>query len=320
MKYFTTCTTLDELKKEYRRLAMANHPDRGGDETTMKAINAEYDAVFPTFKLAYNRTAQTPTAETAQSTRSEFYTANGWKGSNYEQGRTLKEIAQLVRQFIKEQFPTYKFSVRTSYASMCQELHVDMKEAPCKIYKDFAELTDQDKHDLIRRMTYNHVFTLNSWTDAELKAEFVRIWETEGDWYKCPSDQIKAAAEAVDGYVESFNRKDCDGMIDYFDVDFYYFGCLQDNARNVQFVPKTARIASPKEPRPEEKKADSLRVVFVPEFDGVEVYFPGKPAEATRTALKAAGYRWHSKKQCWYARNTEQHLQALRAIETGLTA
>nr|DAU64054.1 MAG TPA: DnaJ-like protein [Caudoviricetes sp.] len=102
MKYFTTCTTLDELKKEFRRLAMLHHPDHGGDTETMKAINAEYDAVFPVFKLAYNRTAKTPTAETAQSTRSEFYTANGWKGSNYESGRSLKEIAQLVRQFIQE--------------------------------------------------------------------------------------------------------------------------------------------------------------------------------------------------------------------------
>ena len=317
MKYFTTCTTLDELKKEYRRLAMANHPDHGGDEATMKAINAEYDAVFPAFKLAYNRTAETPTTETAQSTRSEFYTANGWKGSNYDSSRSLKEIAQLVRQFVKEQFPTYKFSVRTSYASMCQELHVDLKEAPCKVYKDFDELTEEEKHTIIRKATRNDVFGLNSWTDTELKAEFARIWETYGNFYRVLSEQIQAAVEAVDGYVNSFNYSDCDGMQDYFDVNFYFFGC---NTDNVQFVPKTARIANPKGPKPEEKKADSLRVVFVPEFDGVEVYFPGKPAEATRTALKAAGYRWHSKKQCWYARNTEQHLQALRAIETGLTA
>ncbi len=317
MKYFTTCTTLDELKKEYRRLAMANHPDRGGDEATMKAINAEYDAVFPAFKLAYNRTAQTPTAETAQSTRSEFYTANGWKGSNYEQGRSLKEIAQLVRQFIKEQFPTYKFSVRTSYASMCQELHVDMKEAPCKVYNDFGELTEEEKGAISYKANVNGVFTRGCLYDAELKAEFERIWETYGNFYRALSEQIQAAVEAVDGYVNSFNYSDCDGMIDYFDVNFYYFGC---NTDHVQFVPKTARIANPKEPKPEEKKADSLRVVFVPEFDGVEVYFPSKPAEATRTALKAAGYRWHNKKQCWYARNTEQHLQALRAIETGLTA
>lgn len=317
MKYFANCTTLESLKHEYRRLCMIHHPDRGGDTATMAAINDEYDAVFPALKLAYNRTADTPTTETAQSTRREFYTANGWKGSNYDAGRSLKEIAQLVRQFIKEQFPTYKFSVRTSYASMCQELHVEMKEAPCKIYKDFEELTDQDKNDLIRRMTYNSVFTLNSWNAAELKAEFERIWAERGDYYKCPSDQLKAAAEAVDGYVQSFSFEDCDGMIDYFHVNFYYFGCLQDNARNVKFVPKTARITAPK---PEEKKADSPRVAFAPEFDGVEVYFPGKPSDETRTALKAAGYRWHSKKKCWYARNTEQNLQALRAIETALTA
>lgn len=316
MKYFTGCTTLEALKKEYRRLAMANHPDRGGDEATMKAINAEYDAVFPAFRLAYNRTAEAPTTETAQSTRSEFYTANGWKGSNYESSRSLKEIAQLVRQFIKEQFPAYKFSVRTSYASMCQELHVDLKEAPCKIYKDFAELTAEEKHTVIRNASRNSVFSLNSWTDAELKAEFDRIWNTYGSFYRVLSEQIQAAVEAVDGYVKSFCFEDCDAMIDYFHVNFYYFGC---GTGNVQFVPKAARIANPKEPKPEEKKADFLRVVFVPEFEGVEVYFPGKPAEATRTALKAAGYRWHGKKRCWYAKNTEQHLQALRAIETGLT-
>lgn len=315
MKYFTNCTTLEALKKEYRRLCMLHHPDRGGDTATMAAINDEYDAVFPAFKLAYNRTAETPTTETAQSTRNEFYTSNGWKGSNYEAGRSLKEIAQLVRKFIKEQFPTYKFSVRTSYASMCQELHVELKEAPCKIYKGFEELTEKDKNELIRCMTYNSVFTLTSWTDAELKAEFERLWETQGSFYRVLSEQVQAAAEAVDGYVNSFNYSDCDGMQDYFDVNFYYFGC---NTGHTQFVPKTARIAKPAEPEPEEKNADSLRVVFVPEFDGVEVYFPGKPAEDTRTALKAAGYRWHSKKKCWYARNTEQHLQALRAIETGL--
>lgn len=317
MKYFTTCTTLDELKKEFRRLAMLHHPDHGGDTETMKAINAEYDAVFPVFKLAYNRTAKTPTAETAQSTRSEFYTANGWKGSNYESGRSLKEIAQLVRQFIKEQFPTYKFSVRTSYASMCQELHVDMKEAPCKIYKGFDELTEEEKHTVMRKARRNDVFGLNSWTDAELKAEFERIWDTQGSFYRVLSEQIQAAVEAVDGYVQSFNREDCDGMIDYFDVNFYYFGC---GTGNIQFVPKTARIANPKEPKQEEKKAGFLRVEINSEFDGVEVYFPDKPSEETRTALKAAGYRWHSKKKCWYARNTERHLQSLRAIETGLTA
>ena len=37
MKYFTNVKTLDELKKEYRRLLMLHHPDRGGDTGTKKA-------------------------------------------------------------------------------------------------------------------------------------------------------------------------------------------------------------------------------------------------------------------------------------------
>jgi len=43
MKYFMNCKTLDELKKEYRRLASIHHPNVGGDTATMQAINAEYD-------------------------------------------------------------------------------------------------------------------------------------------------------------------------------------------------------------------------------------------------------------------------------------
>ena len=322
MKYFTNCATLDELKKEFRRLCMLHHPDRGGDTATMAAINAEYEARFPALKIAYNRTAETPTTETAESTRSEFYTQNGWKGSNYESGRPLRDIAPLIRKFIKEHFPTYKFSVRTHYASMCAELIVEMKEAPCKIYKDFEELTEDDKNDLLRRMRYNHVFSLNSWFDHELKAEFERIWSRpDGNWYRCVSDQLKSTEEAVDGYVNSFRYSDCDGMIDYFNVNFYYFGCLSDNANRVAYVPKTARIQNTEAPKEEPKPTTGfIRVEINPEFDGVEVYFPGKPSEETRTALKAAGYRWHGKKKCWYAKNTEKNLLALRAIETGLTA
>lgn len=250
--------------------------------------------------------------------RRKFYTQNGWEGDRYDPNLSLKEIAQLVRQFIKEQFPTYKFSVRTSYASMCQELHVEMKEAPCKIYKDFSELTADEKTDLIHRMMRNNIFDLASWTDTKLEAEFLRIWEDYGDWYKCPSDQITATAAAVDGFVQSFNYDDSDGMIDYFDNNFYYFGCLQNNARGVKFVPKTARITTTKAST--EASTSPVRVEINPEFDGVEVYFSGKPAEEVRTALKAAGYRWHSKKKCWYARNTERNLQALRTIETNLIA
>lgn len=43
MKYFNNCKTLEELRKEYKRLAKANHPDAGGSDEAMKQINTEYE-------------------------------------------------------------------------------------------------------------------------------------------------------------------------------------------------------------------------------------------------------------------------------------
>lgn len=63
--YFKKCTTLEELKAEYKRLALMHHPDRGGDLETMKAINAEYDMCFPRLKdIHKTREGQTYTKAT----------------------------------------------------------------------------------------------------------------------------------------------------------------------------------------------------------------------------------------------------------------
>ena len=71
-KFFTpTPETLEELKAMYRKLAMQHHPDCGGDTETMKAVNAEYDALFPNLKDVHKTkdgetyTARQSTTETA---------------------------------------------------------------------------------------------------------------------------------------------------------------------------------------------------------------------------------------------------------------
>ena len=46
LKYFKNCTTKEECKKMYKKLAFKHHPDRGGDTDTMKEINNEFDWIM----------------------------------------------------------------------------------------------------------------------------------------------------------------------------------------------------------------------------------------------------------------------------------
>jgi hypothetical protein len=46
MKFFSNVKSIEELKKEYRKLAFVHHPDRGGNAETMKELNAAYDLML----------------------------------------------------------------------------------------------------------------------------------------------------------------------------------------------------------------------------------------------------------------------------------
>jgi len=64
-KMFKNCKTLEELKTEYHKLVLLHHPDRGGDEETMKAVNASYDKYFPILKTIHtNKDGKQYTKET----------------------------------------------------------------------------------------------------------------------------------------------------------------------------------------------------------------------------------------------------------------
>jgi curved DNA-binding protein CbpA len=54
MKYFSSVGTLEELKKEYRKLCKMYHPDKGGAVETMQELNNEYDKAFNAIKDGYN--------------------------------------------------------------------------------------------------------------------------------------------------------------------------------------------------------------------------------------------------------------------------
>lgn len=69
MTYFNNIKTLDELKREYRRLSKIHHPDCGGDAEIMKAINNEHDELFEVLKTRQNAKADAdPTGKTRRTT------------------------------------------------------------------------------------------------------------------------------------------------------------------------------------------------------------------------------------------------------------
>lgn len=45
-RYFTNIQSLEELRKEYKRLVKLNHPDNGGSDEAIKIINVEYEITF----------------------------------------------------------------------------------------------------------------------------------------------------------------------------------------------------------------------------------------------------------------------------------
>lgn len=209
MKYFKNVNSLEDLKKQFKKLAFKHHPDRGGDAEIMKAVNNEYDMLFPIWKNRDN----IKTEETAESTRNEFYTANGWKGDKYNRDLDIKTIAKLVRKQLKEEFPDCKFSVTKHEFSGGCSLTVIVKETPKSVY------ANDDKniinYDISPYIEYPELSIYG-------KELVIRVWEI----------------------INQYRYSDCDYQIDYFDVNFYpslNLGNYDETVKVVEKVKKSKR-------------------------------------------------------------------------------
>lgn len=217
MSYFVNITSLSELKNQYRKLAIANHPDKGGSVEIMQVINSEYDALY---KIWIDRMPEDmqPTDKTGEQSRRRFYTQYGWEGSRYDGKLDTKDIAKLVREYCKEQWNQWKFSVRCHFASMCCEIRIELQGGPIK---------------QAVRETKNCSGKWGVQTSYKFHDTDERI-----------VPEAEVVMKDVVEYCMSYNYDDSDAMIDYFDTNFYLFEEVA-GIEDWKEIHKTARLKAP---------------------------------------------------------------------------
>lgn len=72
-----------------------------------------------------------------------FYTTNSWTGSNYDGNLSTKEIAAKVRVFAKNNFPGFKFSVRSEWSMYTDSVYIELKAGPCAPFVDGSASAQQ---------------------------------------------------------------------------------------------------------------------------------------------------------------------------------
>ena len=120
MTYFKNINSLAELKKEYRHLALENHPDKGGSTEMMQQINVEFERLHEIWKNDTTVSANASGYENdyAGATAKEYanfvYNEYRWKGRNY-QGQHAPEIVALSSRLSSSMPSTAMMSCSSLY-------------------------------------------------------------------------------------------------------------------------------------------------------------------------------------------------------------
>ena len=255
MKYFTKEMTLEEVKAAYRVAAMRLHPDRGGSTEAMQELNNAFEIAFAMAqkfgKANTTDTKQQPkTAESASSYRRQFYTVNGWQGERYDRNLTTKDIAQLIREYVKTAYPTYRFSITSDVNSIT----IALTEYPVELTN--SELMLKYYHtDYHRRWSYipskGNIETVSmtqsdieEWIRYQVEMEYCEQKFSKSDTWLNPV--IYAVLKDVQDFMNSYNYDDTNSMEDYFDRNFYDYVQIGKDDKPTKFVERTARSGSTK--------------------------------------------------------------------------
>jgi hypothetical protein len=241
MKYFNHTETMEELKAEYRRLALENHPDRGGNVEVMQEINAEFDLAYRIVEKKSPRQNSDSDNETPTDYKREFYTANGWAGSRFKPGVSLKDIAPIIRSYVKDVYPTWKFSItRENYNGF----YVYLMEAPAEIFSEEG-IRKWAREEIWKRRRHGTEADVIAYCKAQVSEGYLQNW----DWYyDYMTERAREVLSDIEKLVNSYRFDDSDARFDYFNTNFYPHFYIGKYGKPFKIVAKKERIQTSQGP------------------------------------------------------------------------
>lgn len=194
-----------------------------------------------------------------------FYTANGWAGSNYDSKLSTKEIAANVRAYAKKNFPEFKFSVRSEWSMYADSMYIELKSGPCVPFVEGSISAER-----------GYMSTMSS----------VKAWKDE------LTPKVFAALNAVSNYASSFRYNDSDGMQDYFDTNFYIHIEVRDEYKVIEPKAKKSSIKPEKVEEAKEMEAVTVEGLEVVDYSEKAIAVFGD-TKAIKEQLKELGGRFN---------------------------
>lgn len=194
-----------------------------------------------------------------------FYTANGWAGSNYDSKLSTKEISAKVRSYAKKNFPEFKFSVRSEWSMYTDSMYIELKSGPCV---PFVEGSRSAERGYMSTMS-----TVKGW-ENELTPEMFKV------------------LDAVTTYASSFRYNDSDGMQDYFDTNFYIHIEVSDEYKVIEPKAKKSSIKPEKVEEAKEMEAVTVEGLEVVDYSEKVIAVFGD-TKAIKEQLKELGGRFN---------------------------
>ena len=93
-RYFINVNTLEQLRRQYKDLLKRFHPDNGGSEEVMKAVNVEYDKLFKVLRDRHE--SKSADGQNGTDSAKSTYNANMY---DWENDKALREVLQKIINF-----------------------------------------------------------------------------------------------------------------------------------------------------------------------------------------------------------------------------